>query len=149
MSHSNLYFAYGSNIDAGQMFSRLGSAEFIAIAVLDNHRLVFNRRGDYRAGGVASIEPKRGDHVYGVVWRIPDDGFSKLDRIEGPNSYDRIPIRVQSLAGDPLDCETYVAYPQGHFAPDNNYLDVIVRAAEAHGFPEEYVAYLESFRSAV
>ena len=57
-----LYFAYGSNINLDQMQYRCPDATVYGQAVLDNYDLRF------RGSGVATVEPKEGACVYGLLW---------------------------------------------------------------------------------
>lgn len=61
-----LYFAYGSNINLDQMRYRCPDATVYGQAVLDNYDLRF------RGSGVATVEPKEGACVYGLLWELTD-----------------------------------------------------------------------------
>lgn len=62
-----LYFAYGSNINLDQMRYRCPDATVYGQAVLDNYDLRF------RGSGVATVEPKEGACVYGLLWELTDN----------------------------------------------------------------------------
>ncbi|MEQ8559381.1 MAG: gamma-glutamylcyclotransferase family protein [Henriciella sp.] len=139
---ARLYFAYGSNLKTEQLEKRVGPVEPVALARLDDYKLVFNRRGSYRPGGVASIKPYKASTVYGVVFKLGEEAFSKLDEIEDPAAYERVPLTVTTEDGKPLRCQTYVAFPQGYFPPSPAYLDIIREGAREHGLPPDYVRAL-------
>ena len=63
-----LYFAYGSNLSRSGMRQRAPGARAIGVAVLEGHRFVIGR------DGWASVEPARGQCVYGVLWKITPRG---------------------------------------------------------------------------
>ena len=73
----SLYFAYGSNINLDQMRYRCTDATVYGQAVLDNYDLRF------RGSGVATVEPKEGACVYGLLWELTDQCEASLDRYEG------------------------------------------------------------------
>ena len=63
-----LYFAYGSNINLEQMAFRCPEAHVVGPVILENYGLLF--RGNARGNGVATITPKEGGQVHGLLWRI-------------------------------------------------------------------------------
>lgn len=143
---SHYYFAYGSNMSLQQMRSRAPSAERVGVAVMKDHELVFNRRGTYRVGGVASVVPARGQRVYGLVWKLSLLDLQRLDEVEDPQAYRRLKTHVYFLDGRALDeCYIYEAIPEGVFAPDKDYAKLLVDAANEAGLPTEYVEYLQHF----
>ncbi len=73
------YFAYGSNMSAKQMQERVPSAQKVGIGFLDNFALVFNRKGTYRDGGVASIVDAAHRKVWGVIWSVAKSEMEALD----------------------------------------------------------------------
>ena len=77
MMEKPLYFAYGSNINLDQMQYRCPDATVYGQAVLDNYDLRF------RGSGVATVEPKEGACVYGLLWELTDKCEASLDRYPG------------------------------------------------------------------
>jgi hypothetical protein len=145
--NTELYFSFGSNMDRDQMKKRTPSAEFVAIGHVPDHDLVFNRRGSYRPGGVASIVPCQGVDTYGVVWAVSPNELKKMDQIEDPKAYERVRKVVVTSNGDKLACNVYVAFPEGEIAPDQEYLELVIHAAEAAGLPESWIARIKRYRS--
>ena len=88
--NSELYFSFGSNMDREQMKQRVPQAEYVGVGYVPDHDLVFNRKGSYRPGGVASIVPMPGVRAYGVVWAISPEELAEMDRVEDPTAYERI-----------------------------------------------------------
>lgn len=72
-----LYFAYGSNMDVGQMAARCPGARALGPARLDGWKFFINRRG------TASVRPSISDSVWGVVWRVQPHHKGVLDHYEG------------------------------------------------------------------
>lgn len=132
-----------------QMRKRCPSARKLCVAYLPGHKLVFNRKGSYRDGGVASISPSadNADRVYGVVWVLNDEDLQVLDKIEDPEAYTRENIRVVAIDDTEIDCHTYVAIPQAEYVvPDREYLHIVLSAARDQGFPAEYVNTIATFQ---
>jgi cation transport regulator ChaC len=140
------YFAYGSNMAPAQMTARCPSALKVCVAVLAGHRLVFNRSGSYRPGGVANLEPSPGERVYGVLWKLSRAEFQALDQAEDPRAYGREQVQVRSEDGQPYDCDAYMAIPDQPDIPDCNYLEALIQAGHDAGLPPEYLTRLHARR---
>jgi hypothetical protein len=70
-----LYFSYGANMHPGQMRYRCPAAQAQGAFMLRDWRLeLYNH---------ATIEPKRGAEVPGVLWSITADCEQALDMFEG------------------------------------------------------------------
>ena len=78
-----LYFAYGSNMDPGQLRQRCPSARFVAIAKLPDHRLAFTRHAKDRDCGTCDGVPEPGQDIWGVVSDISEADLRSLDQSEG------------------------------------------------------------------
>lgn len=144
MIDSILYFAYGANMCRDELTNRVGAPEFVGIGKLHDYRLVFNRPGSFRPGGVASIVPVEDSYVYGIVWRLNEQQIMTLDAIENMAAYGRHQ-RVVEVDGHLQECHCYITYPKGDFTPSRAYLDLILKAAREHAFPEDYVAGLMAY----
>lgn len=145
-----LYFAYGSNMSVAQMTKRCPSAAMVGLGRLPGFELVFNRKGSYRPGAVASIEPKRDQTaiVHGVVWRISTEDLEELDRIEDPTAYYRRTLPIQLKDDGEVECEVYISFPNTtDLPPDPEYLTLIVTAAKEVGLPQPYIKGLEQIVS--
>tara|TARA_R110002020_G_scaffold474534_1_gene706210 strand:- start:971 stop:2095 length:1125 start_codon:yes stop_codon:yes gene_type:complete len=146
-----MYFAFGSNMSKAIMSQRCPSAKLVGIRKIEGYELEFNRIGDYREGGVASIRTAidRSTHVYGVIWEISINDMKILDTHEVQSSYQRIKVTAIGDSGDEaIECQAYVALPQpGPIRPDREYLEIIISAAVSMKLPERYIRSLESFRN--
>ena len=99
-----LYFAYGSNINLDQMRYRCPDATVYGQAVLDNYDLRF------RGSGVATVEPKEGACVYGLLWELTDKCEASLDRYEGyPRLYTKQTLEVRTFDGQRVPVEAVPA----------------------------------------
>lgn len=104
------YFAYGSNLWAGQTASRTYFSRRER-AVLHDHVREFTKRSD-RHGACATVRPLRGSSVPGALYRIPRSGLAALDRCEGaPTHYTRERVVVERADGTQLEAVTYIANP--------------------------------------
>jgi gamma-glutamylcyclotransferase (GGCT)/AIG2-like uncharacterized protein YtfP len=152
-----LYFAYGSNMDWGQMKGRCPAVRFVGVAKLPNHRLAFTRKSVNRGCGVADVVRDAGGAVWGAVFEIPDLEVGTLDKSEGyqpgrdKNSYWRRECMV-FLDGDderPLTVATYFAEPQHNPPlPNQSYKDLILAGARHWHLPADYIARLEAIEVA-
>ena len=145
LGRSQYYFAYGSNMSPEQMVARVPHAERIGIGMLNGYALGFTRRGSYRPGGVASVVRADASRVYGVVWRLTALELASLDEAEDPSAYRRRTAEVRFPDGTPVVAHVYEAIPEGTFAPDREYLKLIISAAEDAGLPSEYVQQVQAW----
>ena len=101
-----LYFAYGSNINLDQMRYRCPDAKVIDTVTLPDYELLF-RGSD--GSGLATIEPKKGSVVHGLLWRITPRCERSLDRYEGfPSLYDKRDVTVRDSHGRSISVMAYV-----------------------------------------
>ena len=75
----NLYFAYGANMHPGHMSWRCPKAQAHGAFVLLDWKLKFYNH--------ATIEPRPGARVGGVLWNITAECEQNLDAFEGFPSY--------------------------------------------------------------
>ena len=102
-----LYFAYGSNINLEQMAYRCPDATVVGPVTLENYELLFRGNGD--GFGVATIEPKEGSKVFGLLWNITPKCEKSLDRYEGyPHLYDKQTVTVRDGLGNTIPVMAYV-----------------------------------------
>lgn len=129
---NTLYFAYGSNINLDQMDYRCPDAEVVGPVSLENYELLF------RAGGVATIAPKEGGKVHGLLWSITPECERSLDRYEGyPRFYKKKEVTVRDGLGRELFVMAYVMderYRQPAI-PSNAYYNGILEGYRQNGLP--------------
>jgi gamma-glutamylcyclotransferase (GGCT)/AIG2-like uncharacterized protein YtfP len=134
----NLYFAYGSNMDLEQMAIRCPNAIALGTTRVEGYEFLINSRG------VASIRPKPGASVEGVVFALTPECNAALDRYEGVrwNTYSRETIR------DELGLE-YLAYLASDQTPtpgnDSPYLRRIIAAAERFNLSPDTIEAVRRF----
>lgn len=123
------YFAYGANMDIDTIRKRCPSAERIGIGYKENYKLVFNRKGSYRKGGVSSIEPSYKNTVFGIIYSITEIDLIELDAIEDPTAYLREETLIKAFKNKDktYKCQIYLSYRINDLPPDPEYLDLINR----------------------
>ncbi len=138
-------FAYGSNMHPGRMRERLPAAEILGVARLLGHRLVMNKRG--RDGSAkANLERDARGQVWGVLWDLSLDERAHLDGFEG--GYERIRVSLTRIEGEEVEAEVYVSERRiGEPVAYDWYKAYLVDAARHHGFPADYLTFLEALPS--
>ena len=130
-----LYFAYGSNLNLGQMAVRCPQAGVVGKAVLEGYELAFRR-------GVLTILPKEGGRVNGLLWRVNAWDELTLDRYEGyPYLYTKELLPVQTDSG-PQNVVAYVMatpYCERVQPPTSTYLQTVLAGYRLAGFEPKAV----------
>jgi len=149
-----LYFAYGSNMDCGQMRQRCPSAQLMAVAKLAEHALQFTRRSKDRDCGVADVVREQGKSVWGVVYDIAQIDVDRLDKAEGfrpgrplrANSYVRKKRRVYRDGNydKPILVWIYLGNRQKNPPrPNAEYKKLLIAGAKFWKLPQAYQSELE------
>ncbi|NNL67947.1 MAG: gamma-glutamylcyclotransferase [Myxococcales bacterium] len=146
------YFGYGSNTERGTF---LGRRRMRPVEVRTGRLDAFELRFDLAVGpgerGVANVAPREGDHVWGVLWRIDEEGAHHLDRTEGvPRGfYQRLPVRVVTPQDEEIAAFTYRSFRgRPGRKPSRRYLSLLLAGARQHGLPEDWIARLRGFELA-
>ena len=128
-----LYFAYGSNINLEQMEHRCPDAQVVGPVTLADHELQF------RGNGFATIAPKKGSIVHGLLWKLTPTCVQALDRYEGyPRHYTKKPVSVRTADGAAVFVMAYImAEPtcRQPALPSPYYFLAIQRGFEDNGLP--------------
>ncbi len=129
---NTLYFAYGSNINLGQMEYRCPDASVVGPVVLEGWELLFRR------GGFATIAPKEGKTVQGLLWSITQLCERSLDRYEGyPRFYDKKMVTVRDSEGRSLSVMAYIMDDRFRepMLPTESYYNGILEGYQQNGLP--------------
>lgn len=139
------YFAYGScmcPVDLKRTFGEDTYSYVIGTALLKGYRLGFYRHSRRRNCGVLDIVPERNSQVEGVLYRLPWRLSALLDeREEVPhNGYRHEYVEVDSGGKVYQQVRTYVVVDKlkEELAPNDWYLQVVLRGATTCGLSEEY-----------
>jgi len=142
-----LYFAYGSNMDEGEIRDHCPSCRYLGPACLKAHRLAFTRRSIRSGTGVADVLPAAGHEVWGALYELDEEDLDALDRKEGRGwAYARDEKRVRlSTDGSEHDVIVYtvVSKEPAEVPPSREYLARLIAAAGRRELPGAYVAMLE------
>ncbi len=134
-----LYFAYGSNMCRSQMATRCPAARVHGVATIEGWRFAINTLG------WATLLPEPGSLVRGVVWTLTPGCEATLDICE---EVDLGVYRKEMIAlPEHHDALIYLATDTTLGHPRPAYIDRVVTAAAAAGFPSPYVAELAGWRS--
>lgn len=133
-------------MDTEQMEARCPGARDLGDARLPGYRFVLTQRR------VASVERAKDSHVFGILWELPLDGESRLDRYEGVHKglYERKTLEVELYPAKTVDevvkASVYVsAASEGGTARGEDYIRKIVAAAARRSFPKSYLLELEQW----
>ena len=84
------------------------SAVFKNIAKLSEHQLDFNYFSQRWQGAAATVIPRAGSHVWGVLWELDEVHQDTLDTQEGvPTVYNKKFVEVESEEGVKHQAVTY------------------------------------------
>lgn len=130
-----IYFAYGSNLHLEQMSRRCPDSIPVTQAILRDYKMVYRR-------GVATIEPSKGDKVYGALYIISDSDLEALDRYEGyPTLYYRQKIKVEARGTGEQEAIAYFMHTTYKFSPPRGgYYEIIEEGYRNWGLPVEHLA---------
>lgn len=141
------YFAYGSNLDVDQKTLRTGAIRCARRAKLLGYRFAFNKRGS-NGNVYANIFPESNSVVWGVVYLCCPDAIHEMDCNEGVSGghYQHVSVTVVLEDGTDANALTYIA--GDHFVcdvgrPKPVYLQKILRGAQHHGLPTDYIEEIE------
>jgi gamma-glutamylcyclotransferase (GGCT)/AIG2-like uncharacterized protein YtfP len=131
-----LYFAYGSNMNEAQFKLRCPASHFLCRARLPDYRFIIN------SSGYATVLPKPGSVVHGVLTAITEADEQELDRREGvhENIYRREQLEVITEFGYAIPALIYIDGVQDEGPPRPGYLEKVLAGAQRHDLPPEYVA---------
>ncbi len=137
---SELYFAYGSNLDAEQMRARCPTARGLERARLDGHRLAFTHFSKRWQGGAADVVRAAGGVVWGVLYAMGPEDFARLDPFE--SGYARVELEIVSASHGRARVTSYSVVDKGDFPPHPVYLEKILRWGARWRLPGDYLSSL-------
>lgn len=149
MSESNgiWNFAYGGNINPRVLSERRKIEPLESVAgCLEDYRLAFNTRGFlWIEPAFANVEHAPGACVHGVLHRLTEEQFARLDRYEwGGVAYRHLELDVAAYDGRRIRARVYSArYVSREKSPSCRYLTLIREGARISGLDEDYVRMLE------
>ena len=155
-----LYFAYGSNLNQEDLEKWCESHDkhnlrlrMHSVGLLKGRRLDFTAPSKVRWGGVADIVPDKNSAVYGVVFEVSPEEVDLLDEKEAikGGKYKRVCVTVHLVPSGAVEqgVLTYEVFKKklNTYKPSREYLEVIIKGAEAYGLPLAWIAELKSFKT--
>ena len=134
---TNLYIAYGSNLNLRQMAKRCPTAEIVGTGEMKDYELLF--RGS-RHSAVATVEPCEGSSVPVLMWELKPQDEHALDIYEGWPSFYRKEIHDIEIEGNAVKAMVYVMNDGHDYGePSNFYLNTIREGYESAGFDSDYL----------
>ena len=142
-----LYFGYGSNMPKVRIEQRLGPVERLGTAFLTGYTLRFHKRSKRDGSGKCDAfrTDNPDDRLWGVVDRLSDEQFAKLDSYEGPG-YVRTTVPV-TLSNQTVEAGLYVAKPQAvspGLPPFDWYKELVLMGARELQLPIGYIEAIEA-----
>ena len=133
-----LHFAYGSNMHRAVMRTHAPHAQPLGVATLADFRFVIT------VDGYASVAPRRGETVHGVLWRLTARDRVTLDAWEGITAKRyRVAALTVGCAGRRRPALVYIARPLPAGRARAGYVELVIAAAQEWQLPAAYVSSLE------
>ena len=134
---SELYFAYGSNMDPVQMEQRCPDARPLGRASLADWEVRIGIRG------FATVVDAPGSLTWGALWEVSPSDLATLDVYEGVvhGFYRRETLTAQGPESAHAAL-IYIEEFEGDGIPRDGYLERILDGARAFDLPEDYRAKL-------
>lgn len=132
------YFAYGSNLNMGQMMTRVGEWTTCKRAVVRGYKLVFNvcsRRWGGLAANLISTNNIE-DRVHGAVYHILTKKLDVLTQYEGVEPAD---IHIEADGSQIMAKAYFFPNSREPGRPPGAYLEVMLVGLRQHGYSEEVI----------
>ena len=143
-----LYFAYGSNMNEDELIEESVNILERRRVILRNYKIAVTRNSKKHNGGVLDIIPRDGEIVEGVLYDVPDNDKSKIDKKEGvcDGAYEPITVSIEDYEGQVINdvisyqvCDKIDAKPAS-----KEYKDSVLRGACEHGLSDDYKEKLKN-----
>ncbi len=124
------YFAYGSNMSLSRMEERNCKIISMRRGVLQDYELNFTKKsGKIRDTGFATVNPKDGEDVEGILYELHEMSLQILDKFEGyPKHYTREIVNILTEEGS-QSAYVYIATPEWivkGLKPSKTYLEYLL-----------------------
>jgi gamma-glutamylcyclotransferase len=143
---SELYFAYGANLDPDRFKKLNMQAKELGNASLPNHELKFSLPCEYLNKGYAGVHSSLEQSVPGVLYQLDKISLIYLDILEwcGFGAYKRIKKEIKVL-DKTVDAWVYIVKkPDFNRFPSKLYLNNMIKAAKLRNFPRDYIQFLDN-----
>jgi hypothetical protein len=150
MDLTDLYFAYGADMDLNHLKRRAGHAIPVGPARLEGYRLAFFGHDPMWDGAMETLVRAPGAVTWGVLYRLDPAAWDRLDTLvgatlEGSGLYFHYPLDVITAEGQGYSVRSYKKDVQGvPRTPSTEYLELFLRGAAAQGLPDTYQEFLRT-----
>ena len=153
MELTDLYFAYGGDMDRDRLRALAGEVEVVAPACLVGYRMAFFGYDPIWDSGTETLVEDKQSEIWGVLYRLRVFEWDRLDSIRGATlagvgAYFHYPLEVTTAAGEAFMVRTYrIAEHGAPRLPSREYLAFLAASAQAHGVPSAYQEALRALPS--
>jgi hypothetical protein len=143
------FFTYGAKMRASAMRDCGIEPRAREAAQLESWALAFDLPGiPVVEPAFASIAPREGSRVHGVLWWITPHQAERLNAFESTR-YAIIEVSVHGERSGPVRARAYRnPAPTAGIAPSRRYLRLLVEGAREAGLPDDYVRAIEAVKAA-
>lgn len=144
MTLTDLYFAYGSDMDAPTLRERVGEIEVVSPARLVGFRLLFSGHDPIWDSGTETLVADPTAETWGILYGLRPAEWERLDArmgatLEGVGAHFHYPVTVETPTGQQVEARTFRKSVQGEQSlPSREYVDFLVAAATVSGLPDKY-----------
>lgn len=153
MDLTDLYFAYGADLDLARMRIRAGEVEVLSPARLAGFRLAFFGHDPVWDSGMETLLTDEKTETWGVLYRLRPLEWERLDvcmgaTLDGAGAYFHYPVEVTTEKGETHLVRTYRKSVRGEPRfPSSEFVAYVAGAARARGLPPAYLDFLSSMPS--
>ncbi len=120
---------------------RCPGADWLGLARIEDHRFVIGPHG------LANIQSRRGEQIWGILWFVPAGALVALDTLAGVGEglCERTTRRIVSPAGPHTEAMVYLTEQAGEGEASADYLDEVLTGARESKLPATYLSELETW----
>jgi len=150
---TDLYFAYGGNMDFATLRARAGDVAMYSSARLVGYRIAFFGHDPIWDSGMETLVVDARGETWGVLYRLRPAEWERLDvcmgaTLDGAGAYFHYPVEVTTPAGEVVQVRTYRKAVQGETRPPSvEYLAFLAATARFQDLPAAYQECLRTYPS--
>jgi gamma-glutamylcyclotransferase (GGCT)/AIG2-like uncharacterized protein YtfP len=147
-----LHFGYGSNLSIKAVHEDLNpNAKYVMKGFLPNFEVAWPMpSGETEGAAYSGIMEAPGDMVHGALYEMTEQELIAMDNLEDcyKDTYKRETFLVLGEDGKWHEADLYrVVDPQGPFAPERSYVEIMLEGARDLKIDPEYIKKIEGFLS--
>lgn len=150
MDLTDLFFAYGAEMDRRTLWGRAGGGEIVSVACLAGYDIAFFGHDPTWDSGMETLVANDDASVWGVLYRLSPSAWDRLDvfkgaRLDGAGTYFHYPVEVVTSGGGSCLVRTYRKNThRARRCPSREYLALLAKGAAEHGLPLAYQDHLRA-----